>query len=234
MKLGIVGWVGVLGLAAGCASDPAKPSALERRDTVRAAVDKTYRSSEGFQEARWGMTSAEVRAVLPDASVSPDGTLRLKTTIAEVPAEVAFGFLEDRLAAVDVFFPEVADVRTFQTLMRDLLTRKYGEPMRNFDVTRQVVEGNVPVRFAADLGPVQEGAAPADASSLESSLSAFGKRRVIHRWTNLESQVNLTRWALPGKVVMSLQYESARYAPRRAGLIGRFSDKSREEMVKDL
>ncbi|MCY1043785.1 hypothetical protein OV208_20870 [Corallococcus sp. bb12-1] len=158
----------------------------------------------------------------------------MKTTIAEVPAEVVLGFLEDRLAAVDVFFPEVADVRTFQTLMRDLLTRKYGDPMRTFDVARQVTEGNVPVRFAAGLCPVQEEAALADASTAEISLSAWGKFRVLHRGTNIESQVSLTKWALPGKVVMSLQYESSRYASRRAGLIGRSSQKAHEEMVEDL
>lgn len=234
MKLWTVGLVGVLGLAAGCATDAAKPTALERRDAVRSAVDKTYRGREGFQAARWGMTPEEVRAALPEASVAADGTLRMTTTIADLPAEVAFGFLEQRLAAVDVFFPEVADTRTFQALMRDVLTQKYGEPMRPFDVARQVREGNVPARFAADLGPVQQTQAPASSSTVESALAANGKSRILNRWTTLDSAVNLTRWALPNKGVMSIQYESTRYAPRRADLIGRYSHKARQDLVKEL
>ncbi|WP_158620109.1 hypothetical protein [Corallococcus sicarius] len=44
----------------------------------------------------------------------------------------------------------------------------------------------------------------------------------------------LARWALPKKGVMSIQYESTRYAPRRAGLIGRFSQKGRQDLVNEF
>ncbi|RKG96382.1 hypothetical protein D7V97_35660 [Corallococcus sp. CA053C] len=234
MKLGTVGLVGLLGLAAGCATDAAKPTALERRDAVRSASDKTYRSMEGFQEARWGMTPEEVRAALPDASVGPDGTLRMKTTIADVPAEVSLGFLENRLAAVDVFFPEVSDPRTLQALMRDLLTRKFGDPRRPKEVARQVKRGELPVRFAADLPPVQEVEGAATSQTLEGALGARGGFALINRWLTLESQVNLTQWALPESSVLSIQYESAKYAPKRADLIGRYSHKARQDLVKEL
>ncbi|WP_147442848.1 hypothetical protein [Corallococcus sp. AB049A] len=235
MKLGAFGLLGVLGLAAGCAtSTPDKPSALERRQAIRDAADKTYRSSEGFQGAHWGMSPDEVRATLPEATVAPDGTLRMKTTIAELPAEVSLGFLENRLAAVDVFFQDVADPRTFQSLMRDLLTRKFGEPKTAREVKRQVKWGDVPVRFAADLAPLQEADGAASAEALESALAGQGQFKVLNRWTTDETHVNLTQWTLPTRGLMAIQYESAKYSPRRAGLIGRYTSKARQELVKDL
>ncbi|MBZ4376540.1 hypothetical protein [Corallococcus sp. AS-1-6] len=231
MKLKALGlWV-VLGVSAGCASG--KPTALERRQAVRDSLDKTYRSTEGFQAARWGMTLEEVRAALPEASVGPDGTLRMQTTIAEVPAEVALGFLDNRLAAVDVFFADVADPRTFHSLMQDLLTRKYGEPKKRIDVARELQWKKLPIRFAADLMPVQEVEAAATVQTTESAL-AQGRPKLINRWTTLESHVNLTQWSLPSRSVVAIQYESAKYAPKRADLIGRYSTKARQDLVKEL
>ncbi|WP_375757020.1 hypothetical protein [Corallococcus exercitus] len=235
MKLGALGLLGVLGVVAGCASSsPDKPTALERRQAIRDASDKTYRSTEGFQTARWGMSPDEVRAALPEASVSPDGTLRMKTTIAEIPAEVSLGFLDNRLAAVDVFFTEVSDARTFHSLMRDLLTRKYGDPKTAREVARQVKWGDVPVRFAADLAPLQEAEAAASSATLENALAGQGQFKVLNRWTTFESHVNLTQWTLPSRGIMAIQYESAKYAPKRADLIGRYSTKARQDLVKDL
>ncbi|NNC09232.1 hypothetical protein HJC10_41240 [Corallococcus exiguus] len=232
MKFKALGLSVVLGLSAGCASG--KPTALERRQAVRDSLDKTYRSTEGFQTVRWGMTPEEVRAALPEASVAPDGTLRMKTAIAEVPAEVALGFLDNRLAAVDVFFPDVADPRTFHSLMRDLLTRKYGEPKRPIDVARELKWERLPIRFAADLAPVEDLEAAATVQTTESMLSSQARPKLINRWTTLESHVNLTQWSMLSRSVVAIQYESAKYAPKRADLIGRYSTKARQELVKEL
>ncbi|RKH63536.1 hypothetical protein D7W81_20295 [Corallococcus aberystwythensis] len=227
-----MGLLAVLGVSAGCASG--KPTALDRRQAVRDAQDKTYRSTEGFQTVRWGMTPDEVRAELPEAAVGPDGTLRMKATIAEVPAEVSLGFLDNRLAAVDVFFPDVADPRTFHSLMRDLLTRKYGEPKAPIEVARALKWEKLPIRFAADLAPIENVEASATVQTTESMLSSQSRPKLLNRWTTLESHVNLTQWSLLSRSIMAIQYESAKYAPRRADLIGRYSTKARQDLVKDL
>ncbi|NOK10267.1 hypothetical protein [Corallococcus exercitus] len=228
MKLGALGLLAVLGLTAGCAE---KSHTQLRREAVRDSVDKNYRSSEGFQTVRWGMTPEEVRAALPDASVAPDGTLRMKTTVANMPAEVALGFLENQLAAVDVFFLDVTDARTFQALMKDVLTRKFGDPKTPNQLARQLKRGEAPVRFAAELTPPQAGA---PAGNLEHELAAKGEFTVLDRWTTEESHVNLTQWTLASKSLMALQYEAAKYAPKRAAIIGRTTNQVREDLVKDL
>jgi hypothetical protein len=234
MKPWSMGWVVVLGLTVGCASG--KPTALERKQAVSDALDKTYRSTEGFQEVSWGMTPEEARAALalPEGSMGADGTLRMRTTIAELPAEVSLGFLDNRLAAVDVFFPEVSDPRTLQELMRDLLTRKFGEPKTRRQLARMVKLGEVPVRFAADLAPAQQDAAAVPEATMEGTLAAQGQFKVLHRWTTQESHVNLNQWTLPARGVVAIQYESAKYAAKRAGSMGRYSNQARQELVKEL
>ncbi|GMU04058.1 hypothetical protein ASNO1_03100 [Corallococcus caeni] len=177
---------------------------------------------------------SQSRAALPEASVGPDGTLRMKTTIAEVPAEVALGFLDNRLAAVDVFFQDVADLRTLHAVMRDLLTRKYGEPRTRLEVARELKWQKLPMRFAADLTPVEDAAAAVTVQTMEGALSSQGRPKLISRWTTLESHVNLTQWSRLSRGVVAIQYESAKCAPRRADLAGRYSTKALQELVKDL
>ncbi|MBN8228666.1 hypothetical protein JYK02_14225 [Corallococcus macrosporus] len=228
MKLGAMGLLVVLGVSVGCAE---KSHSQLRREAVRDSVDKNYRSPEGFQTVRWGMTPEEVRTALPDASVAPDGTLRMKTTVANMPAEVALGFLESQLAAVDVFFLEVTDARTFQALMKDVLTRKFGDPKTPHQLARQLKRGEAPVRFATELTPPREGT---PAETLERELTAKGEFTVLERWTTEESHVNLTQWTLSSRSLMALQYEAAKYAPKRASIIGRTTNQARENLVKDL
>ncbi|MCP3103809.1 hypothetical protein LZ198_33485 [Myxococcus sp. K15C18031901] len=225
----VCGWVCVGALALGCSSAPKGPTMQERRAAIRDAYSKTYRGAEGFQAARWGMPLEEVRAAIPEAELGVDGVLRLKTTIADAPAEVSFGFLKERLAAVDVFFPEVKDELAFRGLLKDLLTRKYGTPRHPREVRREVKRGLIPQRFAADLAPQ----APTP-ETLEGTLAAKGAFKLVDRWVTGESLVNLGQWRLPDSGVMSIQYESAFYAPGRTDLDRRTFNEAREELVKEL
>jgi len=175
------------------------------------------------------MSLEEVRAAIPDAALGEDGVLRLRTAIADAPAEVTFGFLKDRLAAVDVFFPEVKDEKTFQGLLKDLLTRKYGEAKHPREVKREVKRGLIPQRFAADLAPQ-----PPAPETMEGTLAAKGAFRLVNRWVTTESLVNLGAWRLPESGVVSIQYESAFYAPGRTAEDRRTFNEAREELVKEL
>lgn len=117
-------------LFTGCASEPSRAESLraQYRETsaaqARRRSDPLYRSPEGFQEARWGMSQAEVRALYPAAQVV-DGTLQVDGLLAEQPARLRFGFVEDRLAGVRCTLKQPQG--QFDVL-RALLVRKYGQP----------------------------------------------------------------------------------------------------------
>src|SRR5690242_15833394 len=100
---------------AACATERQGPSALERRDYVRAANralnEGTYRSRDGFQSTRWGMTRDEVASLYPAVESLPRGALALSMTVAERPARVIFLFTKGRLSVVRVRFTQFKDVR---------------------------------------------------------------------------------------------------------------------------
>ncbi|WP_147439381.1 hypothetical protein [Corallococcus sp. CA049B] len=74
----------------------------------------------------------------------------MKKSAAEMPAEVALGFLDNQMA-VDILFLEAKDTCTFQALMRDLLMRKYGDPNTAHRLARQHKRMESQVRFSAKL-----------------------------------------------------------------------------------
>ena len=93
---------------------------------------RAYRSESGFQNARWGMTPAEVSKAFPKATRQASGDLVARMAVADYPATVRFRFIDARLWAVEVAFgvdhtrPD-QDVRKTLDLRR-LLAKKYGEP----------------------------------------------------------------------------------------------------------
>ncbi|NRD47630.1 hypothetical protein [Corallococcus exiguus] len=68
----------------------------------------------------------------------------------------------------------------------------------------------------------------------ESALSSQCEPKVVNRWTTLERHVNLMQWSLPARSIVSVQYGAAKYMPNRAGLIGRYSTKARQGLVKEF
>ncbi len=100
-----------------------------RSGAVAVIIERSFRSSEGFQAARWGMTQAEVAALFPSATSQGPALLEQTTAVAGYPARVQFYFARDRLANVDVTFEPVGLLRSKdegRAVLRRLLNDKYG------------------------------------------------------------------------------------------------------------
>ncbi|WP_338273935.1 hypothetical protein [Corallococcus caeni] len=242
----------VLGLTA-CTSRSKGPSPQARRDAMRewANQGSDYRSTEGFQDARWGMTSKEVNALFPEATPIGGGALLLKTTIARLPASVMLGFLDDRFVAVDVSFNGVDDVRERHALLRDLLTRKYGEPVRVRDTAEEALrragEYRTVTEVAVTLGQAgisASGWPEASPSKVQVEMRVEGPSeellgavrdaqrdfKVWNQWRTVESRVKLLGSKSPVSSSIFIEYESVRYSAE----IARARELDRQRMMKDL
>ena len=112
------------------------PAPLKQKDVVRAPPG--YRSTEGYQKTRWGMSRAEVEAVYPKAQrMALDGhdAVALEGDVAGKKAGTFFVFTQDRLASVAIVFADrpknnAAALRDFDTLQRALVV-KYGPPTKD-------------------------------------------------------------------------------------------------------
>lgn len=113
---------------------------LERRDGIRASnaafelkAVEAYRSQDGFQETRWGMSQDEVLALYPEAWVTPQGSLQVHTHVTEAPAAVEFLFARGKLASVSIQFDPRMHVRGQVEWLSELLELKYGAPISHED-----------------------------------------------------------------------------------------------------
>ena len=122
------GWM--LFLLAGCGSHHHGPTVHERRAAIRASHERTYRSIDGFQSTRWGMTRNEVLALYPEAQETQRGDLVVSTTLGEQPARVFLIFTNGRLGSVFVRFEDVKDLRGDYELTVEMLTDKYDRPTK--------------------------------------------------------------------------------------------------------
>ncbi|CAM4296985.1 hypothetical protein G4177_07240 [Corallococcus sp. ZKHCc1 1396] len=242
----------LLSLMVGCGSRNKGPSrrALQeaRQDWSRQGAN--YRGTEGFQEARWGMTSSEVQDLFPEATVLTSNALVLRTEVAKLPAVVTFGFLGDRLVATEVAFPEVADLKGSLRLLRDLLTQKFGPPVRVRDsnaAQRKAGTYRTAAEVTLALGqPVSTDRgwprdipepAPEEAPEARPEEDAVGEARVAGKrhklwsqWKTVESHVMLSSSKSPGAASFVIEYESARYEAD----LNRARAVAREGMLKDL
>lgn len=148
--------VAVLTLAA-CAT-PSGPTPLERRTAMRIEAEKrriefekTYRSPEGFQASRWGMTPADLQTAVPGAVDDGRGNYRLSTTVDGAPAVVLFRFVEGRLAAADVALAAVRDGRPRHEKFRDALALKYRAPKESTDTAAEAAARVGSYRLAAGI-----------------------------------------------------------------------------------
>ncbi|MCY1043795.1 hypothetical protein OV208_20920 [Corallococcus sp. bb12-1] len=197
------------------------------------------------------MTSSEVRDLYPDLTALNSGAFFARTEVARMPAVVTFGFLGDRLVAVEVELPEVTDLKGSERLLRDLLTQKYGPPVRVRDTDEEARRRAGAYRTAAEvthaLGhPVSsDSASPQDASEQAAGedpeappeVAAGDEAQAVRRnhkpwirFRTVESHVKLSMAKSRGASSMVIEYESARYGDdiRRARALGR------EGLLKDL
>lgn len=96
---------------------------------------KSYRSKEGFQEARWGMTQKELISAVKGISKSSNNEFVAQKIVGGYKAKVIYSLVSDRLAQVkikftaDSRFPDDA-VRTYIKLS-EALSSKYGDAVIN-------------------------------------------------------------------------------------------------------
>lgn len=91
---------------------------------TRALPPEGYRSPEGFGEAKWGMTPADLSARLDGAELLDPHTYRTREQVDGRNAQVTYAFPSGRLSAVTVQY-EIADFDGNY----DLLSHRYGKPL---------------------------------------------------------------------------------------------------------
>jgi len=88
---------------------------------------------EGYGNALWGMSAAEVKALVKGAPEEVEGGFAVESTVAGHPAIVMYGFTQDKLTLVLVMFTDshiesnhyISDWKE----LKDLLGQKYGVPV---------------------------------------------------------------------------------------------------------
>lgn len=107
---------------------------LEQVEAERRASQPGFRSTDGYQKARWGMTRSEVRKLFPGARGDPKdkAIVQLIGETASLPSETMFYFAADRLTDVHVRLKPIGRMRSERegfNALRDILIEKYGEPI---------------------------------------------------------------------------------------------------------
>ncbi|NOJ94128.1 hypothetical protein HMI51_14460 [Corallococcus coralloides] len=257
MRLGVWGCILVVCLTAGCVTSKEGLIERKRREAMQDWMRQgpAYRSSEGFQDARWGMSIEEVRELFPDGRMLNENAMRWTTRIADLPSVVTLSFLNGRFVAVDVFFPDVGSVRNSHLLIRRLLNRKYGTPVRDRDTADEAQRRVGSYRSAADsvylLGKAMQSIsgvpqdqyaqqridARAENDEVEARREARAASKrflLLSRWATLESDVKLRSVRVPGVEAAVVEYESARYAVELSAARRRAQELDLQRMAKDL
>lgn len=173
---------------------------------------KGYRSPEGYQKARWGMTEAEVKQVYPQARAMDQG-LWFEGETAGHKAVTAFGFSEHRLGYVGIRFDitrsTVAQYIEDYEALKKLLVQKYGTPKHD-DVNWR--EGK---EFLSD--------AP---DGLSTALR-LGYATLETQWTTGETMIRLECEAKRYTPTISITYASLR-------LMQRMVEKENQAKADDL
>ncbi|MCP3144551.1 hypothetical protein [Pyxidicoccus xibeiensis] len=96
------------------------------------APPKNWRSPEGYQQAKWGMTMAEVKKVIPDTRRSDATTLALESPVAGFGGAMTFlSFQDDRLWRVFITIDcKPTSCASMLNTLTHGLERKYGKAQR--------------------------------------------------------------------------------------------------------
>jgi len=124
-------------------------------DDVRPLADGE-KSSEGYGETRWGMSTQEVTELISGAKGGKDeDLLSFAKQVADLPAVVHLGFVQGRLASVEVEFHKARFGRLESLVeeynrIKDLLSEKYDSP--RLDETDLKARGNAVGRKKSGSG----------------------------------------------------------------------------------
>ncbi|MBJ6762787.1 hypothetical protein JGU66_18645 [Myxococcaceae bacterium JPH2] len=155
-----------------------------------------YRSAEGFQKARWGMSPAEVQKLYPSLQQVQDGVWALSGTTADLDTQSFFFFARNRLAVVMVNVNDLhsspdqyeADYRS----LKDLLQRKYGKPSIDETTWKQELFRGDPKNFGTAL--------------------LLGHVELKAKWNGPETVISITAQGKGSRVLVQLGYASVRLA----------------------
>lgn len=119
-----VACLAVVVVASSCASS----RGIELRERARIENEQAYRSDEGFAEARWGMSRAELASLYPDGDWL-QGSMERTIEYAGRPARVSYVFEGDHLAKTLVL---VEDPRTQAALpiVAGTVAQDFGDPVK--------------------------------------------------------------------------------------------------------
>jgi hypothetical protein len=107
-----------MALCMGCTHGPVRPD-----DPAR------YRSEEGYGDARWGMTPAELSGRLADARQLDAQTYQRHEIADGRPAWVTYAFPNGQLASVTVQFDPPAGQPADFDATYDMLAHRFGDPL---------------------------------------------------------------------------------------------------------
>ncbi|WP_426750389.1 hypothetical protein [Myxococcus sp. Y35] len=223
-------------LATACGSSARQQALLERRETIRdsnAAFAKeafaNYRSSDGFQETRWGMSPEDVKALYPEAwTTSPQGDLRVTQEVAERPATLDFLFVQHKLAAVSVVFKASGPLRDEFSALARALRVKYGEPvlerdtaadaearLRRIESNNRLTESNArlrelnkPRQERSNRDPVDPSDRAWEEEARMDNLQAQLDYALEQGWKNPQTELRLSGQRTPDSQQLTLVYLS--------------------------
>jgi hypothetical protein len=185
-------------------------------ETADAAVSpppltqSTYRSNEGYQQARWGMSRDEVQAIYPQAN-ERGGEFGFLGEVAGYETATGFGFSDGMLALVSVSLrggslTTAERMRAFSDL-KSLLTQKYGAPRQ--DALRRT--------DSDPLGLIQD----------ESTAILTGQAERFAIWELAESRIILRAKRGTGGIFVAVLYTSTK-------LFDRFIEAEDRKRANDL
>ena len=113
--------------------EAANAAAARGEAAPAARSSASYRGTEGFSGAVWGMSPKDVQGLFPAAVPGADGGLTTRTLVDGRPATVGFVFTRGLLAAVEVTFAPQGAVRDEHAAIKQVLVGEYGAPSREVD-----------------------------------------------------------------------------------------------------
>lgn len=186
---------------------------------------RRYRSNEGYQSARWGMTAAEVARAEGLA-----GAASKAVKIDGHPARVSYHYTDGRLSSVRVRLQVTClPAPCYERFLKisDVLASKYGTYSDNSTTDETTLE-----RTSSRLY---------QSVSDESGLVGDGYRREIHTWaladTRIDHMLFSTRKPLDktkGVIIEEIVYTSTRFEPRAQQLQSAAEEKAQKARQQNL
>ena len=247
-------------LVTACGTSARHQALVERRDAIRASNAaaeqeflENYRSRDGFQDTRWGMSPEEVKALYPGAHMTnTEGDLRVETRVVDRLATVHFFFTQDKLAVVRVQFANADPLRTEFSSLSELLVMKYGQPTKHVDTAAEAedrlwelessndrVERNAKLR---ELGsgrrtkgdPVDAESRQWEEEAREEALHARNNYDLQQLWKDSETLLLLAGQQTSSRSTLTLQYQSRQLSASMAHELEAYQGQRKRELSEEL